>query len=156
MHSQMVIYCCKQMSMHAIKCIMVKRDHETSGCCYRYTTCIIIYFNVMQEYLGLCTQSPRNVVLDPQTGTAALYCIATQHKSTYVYTWSCRDKVVGCNSPVLWVAVSGLYRCDVAHNLTTERCTTNLINVIYDVTNEGLYSHYFLMLSVLFQKRYTS
>ena len=59
---------------------------------------------------------------------------------------------MGCNSPVIWVAVAGLYRCDVAHNLTTEKCTTKLINVIYDVTNEGLYSHFKIMLSVFFSK----
>ena len=40
-----------------------EENHETSGCCYRYTTCIIIYFNVMQEYLGLCTKAPEMLFL---------------------------------------------------------------------------------------------
>ena len=73
-------------------------------------------------------QSPDVVHLGLQP--IPLYCIASSHKMEYIYQWTCSGQTVGCNSPVLWVANAGLYRCEVTHNITTQKCVTNLITVI--------------------------
>ena len=75
-------------------------------------------------------QSPKKVILQPDTNAVPLYCVASSHSLEFKYEWQWSGQRIQCSSPVIWVNQPGLFRCHVQHHIMQERCSTKLIRVI--------------------------
>ncbi len=54
-------------------------------------------------------QTPCSIKLD--NTPVPIFSVASGHQLDYVYTWRQSGRVVGNNSPVLWVDTPGVYQC---------------------------------------------